>query len=80
MNDNAITDTQNKTDKFADLLMKRVFMRIAHVLTEEDMNTIEELDKEDESGEAVKSFLINKVPNFDTIVEEETRHLSKYSS
>ncbi len=75
---NSLTDDQKqKLDQLTGVLLKRVFMRVAHVLTAEDLTKIEELDKNDQEGQAVKYFLISKVPNFEAILDEEIQKLKQ---
>ncbi len=79
MNDlSSLTDDQKqKLDQLSGALLERVFMRVAHVLTEGDLKKIEELDKNDKEGQAVKYFLISKVPNFEAILDEEIQKLKQ---
>lgn len=65
------TPPNTPEDTATEAILNKVFDRIAHVLTEDDIKQINELDKDDPTGNAVKYFLISKVPNFATIVQEE---------
>lgn len=78
---NNLTDEQRqKLDELSGILLQRVFTRIGYALTDEDMKKIEEMDKDDVSGQAVRYFIISKVANFDAIIEEETRKLKEMVS
>lgn len=69
---NNLTDDQQKVgDELINLVMQRVYTKIAPVLTDEDMAKIEELNTQDESGNSVRYFLLSKVPNFDKLFQEE---------
>lgn len=69
-------DQQKVASELYDLVMQRVFTKIAPILTEEDMQKIEELSKKDSSGYSVKYYLTSKVPNFEKLIEEETETLN----
>lgn len=75
---NNLTDEQKqKLNQLSGEVIQRVFERVAHALTDEDMKKIEELDKDDETGQAVKYYLISKVPNFEAIMDEEIQKLKE---
>jgi hypothetical protein len=63
--------------KMIDTVMLRVFTRITPVLTDEDINMLEQLDQKDDSGVVVNQYLASKVPNLDSIVKEETENFKK---
>lgn len=67
--------TQGLTEEMTQTLLKRVFGRVVHVLTEEDMQAIDKLDKEDSTGNSVKYFLLTKLPHMDSLVTEELQKL-----
>lgn len=69
-------DQRQRAGELSDQVLERVFTRISSVLTDEDMMEIEEIDAQDHNGEALKYFLISKVPNFEAILEEELKRLS----
>lgn len=54
-------------------VLEAVFQRVAHVLTEEDMEEFESYDKSDTSGNTARLFLLQKVPGLDAIINEEIR-------
>ena len=60
-----------KVNEMAGVVLKRVFSRIVQVLTNADMEMIKSLDVEDNKGNAVKYFLMTKVPNLEYIIQEE---------
>lgn len=68
---------QQVMDKTTETLMNRVLSRIAHILTEEDMKTLEQLDKEDATGNTVKYFLLTRVPKLEELVKEEVNLLKE---
>lgn len=68
---------QEVLDKTTETLMNRVLSRIAHILTEEDMKTLEQLDKEDTTGNTVKYFLLTRVPKIEELVKEEVDRLKE---
>jgi len=71
---------QKKAEELAEKAVTNVMARIANVLTDEDLDTIEALEKKDESGEAVKYFILTKVPNFELLVKEELTKLTLTNS
>lgn len=65
---------QDKVDALgAEIVLQRVFTRVAHIFTAEDANTLEQVSSTDQTGDAVKYFLRSIVPNFDAIVDEEVK-------
>jgi hypothetical protein len=72
-------EQKQKLNELIETLLQRVFTRVAHALTDEDIQKIEELDKKDETGQAIRYFLISKVPNFEAIIEEEANKLKAES-
>lgn len=67
------TDHNSQSNSFAETVLDRVFSRVAPALTNEDMRKAELLNQEDPTGNAVKYFLLSKVPNFDVILQEEIK-------
>ena len=63
-------DEQMIADELMTLVMQRVFTRIAPQFTEEEMVKIEALNQ-DSNNEALREFMLSKVPEFDDIVREE---------
>lgn len=72
---NLTPDEQKISEELVKLVMQRVYTKIAPMLTDEDISKIEDLDSKDESGNSVRNFLISKVPNFDTMFQEEVNLL-----
>lgn len=69
---NDLTDDQKKiADELVALVMQRVYTKIASVLTEEDIQRIEQLNNEDDTGNQTRDFLLTKVPDFDRMFQEE---------
>lgn len=64
-------------DNLTEAIVSRILMRVAYALTDEDIETIQSLDKTDTDGSAVKKYLLLKVPNYDAIVEEELQVLKE---
>ena len=63
---------QKLIDTVTEALLKRIFIRISHVFTQEDIGIIERLDKNDTNGDSVKYFVFSRVPHFLKLIEEET--------
>src|SRR4051812_31819741 len=59
------------TSQMIDTVLLRVFNRISQVLTDEDINALDELSKKEDNGEALNQMLKSKVPNLDGIIKEE---------
>lgn len=75
---NNLTDDQQKvSDELEALIMQRVYSKVAHVLTNDDIEEIEKLDTEDISGNATRQFILSKVPNFDKLFDEELELFNK---
>ncbi|MBI2017641.1 hypothetical protein HYS92_01175 [Candidatus Daviesbacteria bacterium] len=69
---NDLTQNQQKVaDELVNLALQAAYIKIAPVLTDEDMAKIEELNSQDQTGNSVRYFLLSKVPNFDKIFQEE---------
>lgn len=68
---NLTNDQQKISEQLLNLVMQKVYTRIAPALTEEDMTRIKELNEQDTTGNSVRYFLLSKVPNFDAIFQEE---------
>lgn len=64
-------DDQQNQPEIPAQVEENVLKRIAMVLTKEDMETIQQLDTQDPSGNATQYFLMSKVPNFEAIMKEE---------
>jgi hypothetical protein len=64
-------------NKMIDAVILRVFNRVVPALTDQDINTLEQLDQKDDSGVVVNQYLQNKVPNLESIVKEETDNFKK---
>lgn len=71
MMNNSTDDQQTVINELTDLVLQRIFTRIAPQLSEEDVQKFESLSKEDTTGALSKDFLVSKVPNFDQIFQEE---------
>lgn len=70
-------ERQKKVDELSQMVLRRVFQRVVHVLIDEDMKMISQLDKGDTTGNTVKYFLMTKVPNLEKIVQEEVEFIKK---
>lgn len=66
------TTTDPKALAQAEQALENAMARVANVLTDEDLQVMEQLDSSDETGEQLKGFIMSKVPNFQAILEEET--------
>lgn len=75
MNDST-TDQQQIGDELMNLILQRVYTQIAPNLSEEDIVRLEELNKQDPSGQAQRDFLLTKVPNFDELFKQEAALMS----
>lgn len=60
----------NKEDKLEKLLNK-IYFRISTALTDDDIEELERLDLEDERGQKVEKFLLSRLPNLFSLVQEE---------
>ena len=60
----------NKEDTLEKLLNK-IYFRISTALTDDDIEELERLDLEDERGQKVEKFLLSRLPNLFSLVQEE---------
>lgn len=67
-------------DQISDQVWQNILIKIARDLSEEDLKKIEELDENDKEGKNVKRYLLEKVPNLETIIFEELQELRKQAS
>lgn len=72
---NSNDDQQKVSEELFNLVLQRVYTKIAPSLTEEDMTKIEQLNRDDQTGNAARYFLLSKVPNFDKLFQEEADQL-----
>jgi hypothetical protein len=70
-------DKKQVAKKVADILLGRVFTRVATILTKEDVDTFTKLDAADPTGEAGKQHLLSKVPGLEAIIKEEAQYLAE---
>lgn len=78
-------DNQNLTDdqlidQVTDVVLGRILEKIAKDLREEDIKEIEQLNQNDKDGKKVKRYLMEKVPNMETIIFEELQEIRKQAS
>jgi hypothetical protein len=59
-------------NQMVDSLSLKILNRISTVLTDEDIDSLDKLSTQDETGELANQFLMAKVPNFNAIALEET--------
>lgn len=64
-------DKEAQAHARAELVLERTFARVAGVFTKEDMQTFASLESADTTGDAVKFFVLSKVPQFEAILQEE---------
>lgn len=62
---------QQSQEDVTQIVFQRILERVSQVLTAQDMQKIEELNKDDATGETVKYFIMTKVPNLEAIIQEE---------
>jgi hypothetical protein len=80
MNDNQNLTDDQLIDQITDKVFERILAKIAKDLSQEDIEEIERLNKDDKSGKQVKRYLYEKAPNFETIIFEELQQLRKQAS
>lgn len=71
---------QKAEEKAKEVVLDRVFTRIAYALTDSDLDTLQELDGEGAQADTVKYFLLTKIPNLEEIVKEEIEFLKEENS
>lgn len=59
-------------DNILEQILDNILVRLSQALTEADMQKIEQMaSSEPENSEAIKYFLLTKIPNLDEIIKEE---------
>lgn len=74
-----LTDDQ-VIDQITDAVTGRILAKIAKDLREEDIKEIEKLNQDDKTGKKVKRYLLEKVPDMETIIFEELQEIRKQAS
>lgn len=80
MDDNKLQINEELLDQVTAQVVAKILMRVAKDLTDEDVDQIEKLDKDDKDGKAVMRYLYEKVPNLETIIFEELQEVRKQAS
>jgi len=80
MDDNKPQINQELLDQVTAQVVAKILMRVAKDLTDEDVDKIEELDKDDKNGKKVLRYLAEKVPNMETIIFEELQEIRRQAS
>lgn len=76
-------DNQNKPNKdqlieqVSAEVVAKILVRVAKDLTDQDVDQLEKLGNEDQSGKKVLHFLYQKIPNLETIIFEEMQEVRK---
>ena len=75
----AISDSVKKLigEEKIDRILSGIYFRASNVLTDEDFETIKILDETDETGQKVQEFMMRKIPNLQSIIQEEVDRSSK---
>lgn len=68
---------EQKVDEAVDTILYNTFVRINHVFTEKDKKTFEELLNDEAKGDAVRYFVLARVPHFDALLQEEIEKYKK---
>jgi hypothetical protein len=63
----------NLVNTMVDTVLDRIFARISPSLTESDMQTIEALQNNPQSDQAINQYLMSRVPAMGSIAEEEVK-------
>jgi hypothetical protein len=74
---NDINDNQKLASDLVNLVLQRVYTKLAPDLTDEDIQKLEDLDKNDPTGESAREFLLSKFPDFDNLFEIEMENLKR---
>ena len=79
INIGAISDSVKKLigEEKIDRILSGIYFRASNVLTDEDFETIKILDETDETGQKVQEFMMRKIPNLQSIIQEEVDRSSK---
>ena len=78
-NNQKLTDDQ-LIDQVTGVVLGRILVKIGKDLRDEDLKEIEKLDQDDKDGKKVKRYLMEKVPNMETIIFEELQEVRKQAS
>jgi hypothetical protein len=80
MDDNNTHPNEDLLNQVTAQVVAKILMRVAKDLTDEDVDHIEQLDKDDKNGKKVMRYLYEKVPNIETIIFEELQTVRKQAS
>ena len=78
-NNQKLTDDQ-LIDQVTGVVLGRILVKIAKDLRDEDLKEIEKLDQDDKDGKKVKRYLMEKVPNMESIIFEELQKVRKQAT
>ncbi len=71
------TNRDQLLDQVSAEVVAKILIRVARDLTDEDVDQIEQLDKDDKNGKKVLRYLYEKVPNMESIIFEELQQIRK---
>ncbi len=78
--DNHNLNDDQLIDQITDQILERIILKVGRDLSDEDLETLNELTESDKDGRKVKRYLLEKVPNLETIIFEELQALRKQAS
>lgn len=78
MDDNSDQAKRNQlVDQISAEVVAKILVRVAKDLTDQDVDELEKLGNEDQSGKKVLHYLYEKIPHLESIIFEEMQEINK---
>jgi hypothetical protein len=78
MDDNSDQTKRNQlVDQISAEVVAKILVRVAKDLTDQDVDELEKLGNEDQSGKKVLHYLYEKIPHLESIIFEEMQEINK---
>jgi hypothetical protein len=78
MDDNSDQTKRNQLiDQISAEVVAKILVRVAKDLTDQDVDELEKLGNEDQSGKKVLHYLYEKIPHLESIIFEEMQEINK---
>lgn len=74
-----LTDEQ-LIDQITDHVLERILVKVGRDLSEEDLEMLDKLNEDDKDGKKVKRYLLEKVPNLESIIFNELQEIRRQAS
>lgn len=78
--DNQNLNDDQLIDLVTDQILERIILKVGRNLSDEDLDVLNKLTESDKDGRKIKRYLLEKVPNLETIIFEELQAVRKQAS